>query len=138
MSGERIFLDTAFIQALLNRKDSLHEIAKRVWPRIQNARETLITEAIIVEVCNALAAIDRAAAVAFVRGIYANPKMTVIEVNTDLLRRAVDLYAQYRDKSWGLTDCLSFLVMRDEELLLAATADQDFVQAGFTALLRQD
>lgn len=138
MSGERIFLDTAFIQALLNRSDSLHAAAKRVLPRIQNARETIITEAIIVEICNALAAIDRASAVAFVHGCYANPKMTVVNVTPDLLQRGLDFYARYRDKSWGLTDCFSFLVMRDEELTLAATADRDFVQAGFTALLLQD
>jgi predicted nucleic acid-binding protein len=137
MSGERIFLDTAFIQALLNRNDSLHGVATRVWPRIQTARETVITDAVIIEVCNALARLRREAAVAFARGCYANPRMTIVEVNSDLLRRAIDFYEQHSDKPWGLTDCISFVVMRDEELVLAATADRHFLQAGFTALLLQ-
>jgi predicted nucleic acid-binding protein len=135
MSSERIFLDTAYIQALLNGNDSLHSAATRIWPRIQTARETIITEAIIVEVCNALAGLQRETAVEFVRGCYRSPRMTVIEVNSNLLQRAVDFYAQHRDKNWGLTDCISFVVMRDEELSLAATADRHFLQAGFSALL---
>lgn len=135
MSSERIFLDTAFIQALLNRNDSLHAAAIRVWPRIQAARETVITEAIIIEVCNALAGLQRETAVAFVRGCYANPKISVIEVSPGLLERALDFYAQHGDKDWGLTDCISFVVMRDEELFLAATSDRHFPQAGYTALL---
>jgi uncharacterized protein len=135
MSSERIFLDTAFIQALLNRRDSLHDAATRIWPRVRTARETVITDAVIIEVCNALAAINREAAVAFVHGCYADPGITVIEVNPALLARAVAFYAQHKDKEWGLTDCISFLVMREEELVLAATADRHFAQAGFTALL---
>jgi predicted nucleic acid-binding protein len=135
MIGERIFLDTAYIQALLNRKDSLHNAATGVLPRIRAARETLITEAILIEVCNALASINRHAAVVFARGCYDDPRMTVISVTGNLLQRAIEFYEKHKDKEWGLTDCISFVVMRDEELTLAATADQHFVQAGFTALL---
>jgi uncharacterized protein len=135
MIGERIFLDTAYIQALLNRRDSLHNAAIDALPRVRAARETLITEAIIVEVCNALASINRHAAVSFARGCYADSQITVIPVNGNLLQRAIDFYERHKDKEWGLTDCISFVVMRDEELTLAATADQHFVQAGFKALL---
>jgi predicted nucleic acid-binding protein len=137
MSGERIFLDTAYIQALLNRKDWLHNAAIGAFPRIQAAREAFVTEAIIVEVCNALASINRQAAVRFARGCYDDSRITVIPVDTNLLRRAIEFYERHKDKEWGLTDCISFLVMRDEELTLAATADQHFVQAGFVALLSQ-
>ena len=30
MTGDRLLLDTAFIQALLNRKDQYHELAKAI------------------------------------------------------------------------------------------------------------
>jgi predicted nucleic acid-binding protein len=135
MSSERIFLDTAYIQALLNRKDSLHGAAIRALPRVREARETVITDAIIMEVCNGLASINREAAVAFVRGCYDSPVITVIAVDSNLLQRGIDFYARHKDKEWGLTDCISFIVMRDEELGLAATADHHFEQAGFSTLL---
>jgi predicted nucleic acid-binding protein len=39
------------------------------------------------------------------------------------------------DKEWGLTDCISFLVMQDRAMTDALTTAQHFQQAGFRALL---
>jgi len=36
---------------------------------------------------------------------------------------------------WGLIDCMSFVVMNDEGVTDALTADKHFQQAGFHALL---
>ena len=38
------------------------------------------------------------------------------------------------DKNWSLTDCISFVVMKEWELSEALTADRHFEQAGFKAL----
>lgn len=51
------------------------------------------------------------------------------------MRRALALKRQRADKRWGLTDCVSFVVMHDRGISVALTADRDFVQAGFRALL---
>lgn len=59
MTTERLFLDTAFIQALLNPRDDYHNQAKTMFPRIRTAREVWITEAIFAEVGNALSAFNR-------------------------------------------------------------------------------
>ena len=37
-----------------------------------------------------------------------------------------------------MTDCLSFGVMREQDLMEALTADEHFIQAGFRALLLED
>ena len=37
---------------------------------------------------------------------------------------------------WSLTDCISFVVMRQYEIGEALTADRHFEQAGFTILLK--
>jgi hypothetical protein len=39
MSRERLFLDTAFIQALLNPNDEYHPQAKQLFPRVRSASE---------------------------------------------------------------------------------------------------
>jgi predicted nucleic acid-binding protein len=59
MTKDRLFLDTAFIQALLNPRDDYHEQAKQLFPRIRTASEVWITEAIFAEVGNALSAFNR-------------------------------------------------------------------------------
>ena len=39
------------------------------------------------------------------------------------------------DKTWGLVDCSSFLVMQDEGIADAFPTDRHFEQAGFNCLL---
>ena len=50
--NDRLFVDTAFIQALLNGRDQYHGIAKKLLPRVRTAREVWLTEAVLTEVGN--------------------------------------------------------------------------------------
>ncbi len=59
MSQDRLFLDTVFIQAILNPRDQYHSPAMQLFPRVKNAQEVWITEAIFMEVGNALSTYDR-------------------------------------------------------------------------------
>lgn len=56
----------------------------------------------------------------------------------DLIERAFALYRARPDKEWGLTDCVSFVVMNDGGLTEALTSDEHFRQAGFNALLHSE
>ena len=58
-------------------------------------------------------------------------------MDDDTFARGFDLYARRPDKSWSLTDCISFVVMTDRGLTEALTGDHHFEQAGFRALLRE-
>ena len=131
MSQERLFLDTVFIQALLNRRDQYHEWATQELPRVIDAREVWVTEAILQEVGNALASLNRLGAAKFIRLAYSTENVRIVSVDTMLFHRALDLFAARPDKEWGLTDCISFVVMQEHQLTLAMTADRHFVQAGF-------
>ena len=62
-----------------------------------------------------------------------NADITVVELSADLLKRAVDLFDHRPDKSWTLTDCVSFVVMHERKLTDALTPDHHFEQAGFRA-----
>ncbi|NIA12335.1 MAG: PIN domain-containing protein [Nitrospiraceae bacterium] len=136
MNANRFFLDTAYVLALLNPKDSHNEPAKAFLPKISGAREVWVTEAVLVEVGNALARSNRSAAIDFIDGCYSTPNIKVVSVDHALLLRAIDLYQSRDDKEWGLTDCISFIVMQDHGLGEALTTDEHFQQAGFRTLLR--
>jgi predicted nucleic acid-binding protein len=137
VSGGRFLLDTAYVLALLDRRDQLHSRALAFLPRVRAAGEVWITEAVLVEIGNALGTYNRAAAAQFAQQCYDTPNIRVVSVDTALLQRALDLYRARPDKEWGLTDCISFVVMQDERLTDAITSDSHFQQAGYRALLAE-
>jgi hypothetical protein len=64
-----------------------------------------------------------------------SPSSRLVRVDEGLFQRALELYGQVTDKTWGLVDCASFVVMRDQEIVDALTSDRHFEQAGFHCLL---
>ena len=135
MTRDRLFLDTAFIQALLNVRDAYHPKAIELFPRVRNASEIWITEAILTEVGNACSAINRKGAVQFIQQCYQTDNIRVVSIDTQLFTQATHLYQSRSDKNWGLTDCISFIVMTQNNLQDAVTTDRHFVQVGFRALM---
>lgn len=135
--GARLFLDTFYVQALLDPRDSHHRRALSLFPEVRRASEVVITEAVFTEVGNALSGTRRVRrlAAAFIRRCYVEANMVVVPVDTLLLSRGLELYESRADKGWGLTDCISFVVMGDRGLADAATGDRHFQQAGFRALM---
>ena len=51
------------------------------------------------------------------------------------LAQAVELFRDRTDKAWSLTDCLSFVVMNEQNLVDALSTDHHFRQAGFRTML---
>lgn len=127
-----VFADTFFFLAVLNDDDPMHEGALSASARNQ----TIVTsEFIILELGNACArAEDHADFIALAEGMRASPRMTVVPLDSGLLDRGLGLMADRADKNWSLTDCISFVVMKERGLTDALTADRHFEQAGFKAL----
>lgn len=131
-------MDTAYVLALLNQNDKYHERAKAILTKTRIADEVCITETVIVEIGNSLARSNRSVAIAFIESLYTTYNINVIPVDSELLSQAIDFYHRREDKEWGLTDCISFIVMEKQDLIKALTSDEHFIQAGFRALLRED
>ena len=95
------------------------------------------TEWVITEVGDAMSAPgNRRLFEEFLAALTANPDITVLWSSQALFRRGLGLYSSHKDKDWPLTDCLSFVVMREMHIKDALTADRHFEQAGFRALLK--
>ncbi len=136
MNAVEWFADTGYWIALTNASDDLHSRA-RDWPARLEAK-LVTTDAILLEVADAFSgAVWRAVAVEMIDDILADPDITVVPVDRALFMRALALYRGRADKDWGLTDCISFVVMSDRPINAALAYDQHFVQAGFRALLRE-
>ncbi len=136
MRQARFFLDTSFVLSLINPRDSYHKKAKELLIQLRTAHEVLVREAVLTEIGNSLACSNRSATVNFINSCYVTANLKVISVDNALFRHAVKFYHTHKDKQWGLTDCISFIVMQDHSLTEAFTTDEHFQQVGFKALLR--
>ena len=130
-----IFADSFYFPALLRLEDSVHA---RAIAASQNRSERLITTAwILTEVADALAApAMREGFPRLVAALRADPACTIVPPTQDLFDAGVELYVRRPDKAWSLTDCISFVDMREHGMNEALTGDRHFEQAGFIALLK--
>lgn len=130
-----IFADSFFFIALLNPSDQHHEAAVAASSGL--AAPPVTTEPVLIELADAPSApANRRRVAAFCAGLAEDPGIRVVPLDAHLFARGLELYAARPDKEWSLTDCLSFVVMRDRGITGALTGDRHFEQAGFVALLR--
>ena len=130
-----VFADAFYFVGLLNRTDQHH---LRVVAAARELRESIVTtEWILAEFADALAkSSSRRLVLQFIHDLEQDPKVRIIRASTELFRRGLRLYDERPDKEWSLTDCISFVVMRQRRIEQALTTDHHFQQAGFTILLK--
>ena len=102
-----LFIDSAYVIALVNRRDRYHLEAESLARQHKN-REFITTDAVLFEIGN----------------VYTSPQR---------LEKAVALYKQMADKQWSLVD-VSFEIMRERDIQEALTPDHHFTQAGYRTL----
>jgi predicted nucleic acid-binding protein len=139
MARERLFLDTSFVVARFYRRDQHHQRANQLKVRIESCAELWTTEAILLEVGAAFChPLQRSIVETMWNQFHSDPFFRVAQVSGELLNRGMELFRQRADKEWSLTDCVSFVVMQDQQLTDALTCDHHYVQAGFRALLLEE
>ena len=130
-----VFADTLFFLALLNREDPGHARATQLSR--DDHRRRVTTDWVLVEVGDALARTgNRDVFAGFYDWIRNHSGTTIVPATRSLLENGVLFYRYRRDKDWPLTDCISFVVLEDEEIREALTGDKHFEQPGFAALLK--
>jgi hypothetical protein len=126
--------------ALLRQRDQHGPAALRwrEWVKLRSAW-LVTTEAVLWEVLNTLASPKtRVSAASFYRQCHEEMGVQVVPFAAERTRNAIAVYETRPDKGWSLTDCFSFVVMKEQRLTAALTADHHFKQAGFRVLLRED
>jgi len=135
---ERVFADTGYWIALLNPRDALHQKATTSSRKYAPSR-IVTSEMVLVEFLNSFSDFGprvRQAAARAVTSLRDNSHIVVKPQTSQLFEKAVKRYQEMADKSWSLTDCASFVIMKEEQLAAALTHDRHFAQAGFQTLLR--
>lgn len=131
----RVFADTFYYLALLNSVDGAHRTAIEFTDAFSGTM--LTTDFVLTELADGLAgARTKRALVEFIDDHRRDPAVRIVPVGKKILSSGWDLYRKRLDKDWSLTDCVSFVVMKDRGITDALTGDHHFEQAGFHALLK--
>lgn len=129
------FADTFFFLALLNAEDRTHHQKARAANGIDRP---IVTSAwVLIELADHLCdERNRGLYGKVLDAIRGDRRFEVLPAQQGTLDAATALYRQRTDKDWSLTDCTSFVLMRERGLTEALTADHHFEQAGFVTLLK--
>lgn len=131
------FIDTSYLIAVEVADDQKHEAATRHWRDLLETRSsTLVTSSyVLVEVVTYLN--NRrlhSKAVELGNNLLSSRSINLIHVDEELLYEGWNYFQKYKDKTYSLTDCVSFVLMKRLGIVEALTFDKHFVQAGFKRL----
>jgi predicted nucleic acid-binding protein len=110
-----VFADAGYWIAVLNPNDALHSKATQASATLARTR-VITTELVLSEVLNAFARkgeLARMGACALIDKMRSNPNVEIVPMTSNAFRQALERYRRRADKTWGLTDCASFLIMEE-------------------------
>jgi uncharacterized protein len=130
-----VFADTVYFLALLNPADQWHSRATELNRSLSGP--LLTTEFVRLAVGDGLSQPENRGRFArLLELLQTQPDVEIFPASTGLFRQGCELHALRPDKEWSLTDCTSFVVMKERAVEQALTSDQHFTQAGFQELMR--
>src|SRR5204863_3903536 len=127
------FLDANFVIALEISDDQHHHEAAHYWRTILETSFSLVTTSYvldeIVTFLNSRRQHDKAAKVG--NNLLNASHIQLIHVDEPLFYEGWQYFEQHADKTFSLTDCVSFVLMKKLGIREALTFDRHFTQAGF-------
>ena len=128
-----VFADSFYYLALMNPDDDDHhralELSDSLWQPV------VTTVWVLTEVGDAHAGPAlRPNFLRLLKLLRTDPTCTILPPSPELFEAGVKLFSDRPDKSWPLTDCISFAAMSQVGITEALTDDHHFEQAGFRTL----
>ncbi|MBW1802346.1 MAG: type II toxin-antitoxin system VapC family toxin [Deltaproteobacteria bacterium] len=134
---EAIIVDTGYWIALLDRRDTNHIVAKRNSKTILQKYRLYLTDFIVFETITYLkCSIGRHdLALRFLKKVK-DSSLTMVPVDEGVKKEALELFKKYSDKTLSVTDCASFVIMKEKEIRKYAGFDDHFKQMGYACVLK--
>jgi len=107
---KKTFVDTSYVVALINERDEYHEKANELV-NIYDNQPLIITDAVLLEIGNSLARNHKRKAVKVINEFLTSKDVEIVRLDGTLFDKAFEIYKNFTDKTYGLVDCVSFVVM---------------------------
>ena len=126
-----VFADTGYYIALVNSEDEYHLLAREYTASFRGS--FLTTSWVLLELANHLAKEpNRALFLSLFDDLRKNQRVRILPPAQAEFDRGIEPYRHRPDKDWSLTDCVSFVVMRDHGVNEALSTDRNFEQASLS------
>lgn len=133
-----VFLDTSGLLAVVNQDDQWNTSAEGAWLDLIKSPTPLITTTLVlIEIGDGLSRLQfRQMAIDLYDRLHSSPRVEIIQSTGEDEEAGWELFRRRTDKEWGMTDCISMVVMHNRDVADVFSADHHFEQAGFNILLR--
>jgi len=130
--GAGVFLDTGYLVALEDADDENHPTAREHLDGLARMPALTTTSYVLDEVVTFFNVRGQhAKAVELGEMLLSSSSVRMVHVEEDLLGRGLELLRTRPDKRYSLTDCVSFVEMRERGVSTAFAFDRHFEQEGF-------
>lgn len=131
-----LFLDASYVIALEIANEQNHLAASSHWQSLDRKNTRLVTTSYVFDEIVTFLNSRRlhAKAVEIGNRLLSSSSVQFIQVNETIFLEAWEFFQKHNDKSYSLTDCVSFVVMKQLKIKEALTFDNHFLQAGFVKL----
>ena len=128
-----IFADTSYWIALFDRRDQNHKHSVKLSGHLKTS-SIIVSDFVVFETITFLntSAKNHSLAMLFLDFIYEQDNIEVVEIDTVLKKKALQVFKDYDDKEFSFTDCSSFALMASLNIKNAVSFDKHFSQIGIT------
>ena len=134
MTFEKVFIDTSAFYALMDRSDSYHKSASKLWAHfLDNEYDLKTSNYVTVETLALLQ--NRLGFEA--AGLWSRDVLGIVEtiwIDEVLHNLAFEIWFSLGRRKLSLVDCASFIVMRHHEMEQIFGFDKHFTEHGFDVL----
>ncbi|MCG2769798.1 MAG: PIN domain-containing protein [Anaerolineae bacterium] len=135
----QIFVDTSAWDAIADAGDPNHEMSLLFNDEIADRCRLVVTNYVLDELYTLLMMnVGHQRTVDFKRKLDVLAQegiLVIIWVSEDIAAEAWTVFEQFNvDKQWSFTDCVSYVVMKQREIVEAFAFDHHFAQMGFARL----
>ena len=130
-----MLLDTSGLLCLYHQSEPLHHQAVQAY----KVTQVRLTHSYVLAEFVALATarrFPRVLVLNYLDALMDNSDIDIVWISEQVHREAFALLLARNDKEYSLCDAVSFVLMRQRNLLQALTTDKHFEQEGFVRLLR--
>ncbi len=110
---KKVFADTSYWIALLNKNDQYHASALALDNKLEGI-EIFTTDMVLAEVLNSFSSqgqFMKKLVANYVSHLYGTKGYSIIEQSREQFINALRIYSRYADKDWGFVDCLSYVIV---------------------------